>query len=188
MKKSYVPDFQLRFPIADIARWANRYEFEDDGTVMACGATARDRGWYTQDEFLTITDWKTDRQKSRTRRNSASAIEDATRLALTTTDERLRIGVLTLLQGVDYPVASVFLHLAHRDPYPILDRRAIWSLGVDEQPSYYSFEFWWAYSLKCRALADEAGVEMRVLDRALGQGSPLSPRRLRSSSPCMACG
>ena len=92
-------------------------------------------------------------------------------MALTTSDERLRIGVLTLLQGVEMPTASVLLHLGHRDPYPILDVRAIWSLGVDKQPSYYSFESWWAYTEKCRALADEAGVSMRVLDRALWQFS-----------------
>jgi hypothetical protein len=79
--------------------------------------------------------------------------------------------VLTQLQGVLIPVASVLLHLAHRDPYPILDVRALWSLGVDEQPSYYSFELWWAYTETCRALASQAGVDMRTLDRALWQYS-----------------
>ena len=69
------------------------------------------------------------------------------------------------------PTASVLLHLAHRDPYPILDVRAIWSLGVEKQPSSYSFEFWWAYTAKCRSLAMEAGIPMRVLDRALWQFS-----------------
>ena len=43
------------------------------------------------------------------------------------------------------PTASVPLHLAHRDPQPILDFRALWSLGVDKQPSYYSFELWERY-------------------------------------------
>ena len=36
-------------------------------------------------------------------------------------EERLRIGVLLPLDGIDWPTASVLLHLAHRDRYPILD-------------------------------------------------------------------
>ena len=92
-------------------------------------------------------------------------------MALATSEERLRIGVLTLLEGVELPTASVLLHLAHPDPYPILDVRAIWSLGIDKQPSYYPFEFWMAYTEACRALAREAGVSMRTLDRALWQYS-----------------
>ena len=166
-----VPTFRLRFDPSEVMRWSASYYYADDTGPVAAGSSARERGWYTRDEFLTVTDWKTDRQKSRTRRNSAAAIEDATRLALSTIDERLRIGVLTQLQGVQMPVASVLLHLAHRDPYPILDYRAIWSLGVDRQPSYYSFEFWWAYTQTCRALADQVGVDVRTLDRALWQYS-----------------
>ena len=171
MKSPAVPTFKLRFDIIEVQHWTGRYDYEDDTMVIAAGEAARERGWYTQDEFLAVTDWKTNRSYSRVRRNTTTAIEDATRLALTTADERLRIGVLTLLQGVEMPTASVLLHLAHPEPYPILDFRAIWSLGVAKQPSYYSFEFWWAYVETCRALAKEAGVSMRVLDRALWQYS-----------------
>jgi hypothetical protein len=68
------------------------------------------------------------------------------------------------------PTASVLLHLA-RQTYPIIDYRALWSLGIDPPPAYYSFEFWWKYTRACRSLADEAGVSMRTLDRALWQYS-----------------
>ena len=176
MRAPVVPEFRLRFSLSEVERWAARYEYEDDDAVIAAGAEARQRGWYTRAEFLTVTDWKTSRSKSRVRRNSAAAIKDATRMALATSDERLRIGVLTLLQGVEMPTASVLLHLAHLDPYPILDVRAIWSLGVEQQPSYYPFEFWMAYTVACRALAREAGVDMRALDRALWQYSSQTQR------------
>ena len=167
MRTPAVPEFRLRFPLSEVERWAARYEYEDDDAVIAAGQQARQHGWYSRAEFLTITDWKTSRSRSRVRRNSTAAIKDATRLALSTSEERLRIGVLTLLQGVEMPTASVLLHLAHPDPYPILDIRAIWSLGVEKQPSYYPFEFWMAYTEACRALAKEAGASMRTLDRAL---------------------
>ena len=93
---------------------------------------------------------------------------------------RLRIGVLTLLDGVQMPTASVLLHLAHRDPYPIIDYRALWSLGVDAPPTPYSFAFWEAYTRACRSLARAANVSMRTLDRALWQYSKERQARLPS--------
>ena len=88
-----------------------------------------------------------------------------------TPDERQRIEALTRLHGVDYPTASVLLHLAHRDSYPIIDFRALWSLGVETPPTAYFFTYWWAYTQACRSLAKDAGVRMRTLDRALWQYS-----------------
>jgi hypothetical protein len=76
-----------------------------------------------------------------------------------------------LLEGVGLPTASVLLHVAHKEPYPIIDFRALWSLGLDTPPMYYSFEFWQRYVSHCRELADAAGTDMRTLDRALWQYS-----------------
>ena len=81
-------------------------------------------------------------------------------------NERLRIEVLTLLKGVSWPMASVILHWCHTDRYPLIDFRALWSLGIDTPPRY-TFDFWWAYVETCRSLADESQVSMRELDRAL---------------------
>jgi hypothetical protein len=64
----------------------------------------------------------------------------------------------------------VLLHFGHTDPYPILDFRALWSLGVDvpaDAHGFYDFPLWWEYTKFCRDLADACGVPMRVLDRAL---------------------
>jgi hypothetical protein len=166
-----MPEFRLRFPLGDIQAWAGDYEYEDDTAVEAIGAKVRGRGWYLRAELREVALWKTRRSRSRVSRNTTAAIRDATSLALSTSDERLRIGVLTLLQGIEIPTASVLLHLAHHEPYPILDFRALWSIGVASQPYYYSFAFWQAYVVKCRALAQSAGVSMRTLDRALWQYS-----------------
>jgi len=165
-----VPEFRLRFPISKVRFWAKRYSYTDDSEVEAIGESAGKRGWYTRDEFLSVSLWKTDRSKSRCAKNSASTVEEVTEVALRASDERLRIGALTVLQGVEMPTASVLLHLALQT-YPIIDYRALWSLGIDPPPAYYSFEFWWKYTRACRALADEAGVSMRTLDRALWQYS-----------------
>ena len=68
-------------------------------------------------------------------------------------------------------MASVILHWCHTDRYPIIDYRALWSLGVKEVLATYSFDFWLTYVAFCRQLADEARVDMRTLDKALWQYS-----------------
>ena len=92
--------------------------------------------------------------------------------------ERLRIGALRCLSGVEWPTASVLLHLAHKEHYPILDFRALWSLGFDKPPAY-TFDFWKKYVQTCRRLAKQQGVDMRTLDRALWQYSKENQVRLR---------
>jgi hypothetical protein len=84
--------------------------------------------------------------------------------------ERLQIEVLTLLDGVSWPTASVILHFFHSAPYPIVDFRALWSLK-NKVPKRYGFNFWQKYTSYCRGLSKRAGVSMRTLDRALWQFS-----------------
>ncbi len=67
-------------------------------------------------------------------------------------------------------MASVILHFFHSEPYPILDYRALWSLGIDEPP-YYKYDFWWGYVRICRDLAEANAVCMRTLDKAMWQYS-----------------
>lgn len=166
-----VPTFRLRFPLAEVRHWASRYAYADDAEVAEIGRAARQRGYFTRGEFLTVARWKTPRSKSRCARNDAATVRFRTRQALTAFDERLRIEALTQLHGVDMATASVLHHFAHRDPYPIIDFRALWSLGIEERQTSYSFAFWSAYVAACRELAAAAHVRMRTLDRALWQYS-----------------
>ena len=102
--------------------------------------------------------------------NHPQYVREITTIALQAVSERARIETLTLLDGVAWPTASVILHFFHRDRYPILDFRAVWSVGL-EPPAQYGFEFWWQYVVCCRALAKKCRVDMRTLDRALWQYS-----------------
>ena len=187
MKGPKVPTFRLRFPLSEVMYWAARYAYADDAEVEAIGERARKRGSYTRDEFMTAMRWKTrGRNEHLCAQNSAADVEEATRRALSTSDERERIEALIGLHGVDYPTASVLLHLAHRDPYPIIDFRALWSLGVEEPPAAYSFAYWLAYTQACRSLAKDAGVRMRMFDRALWQYS--KERRPPTGTPAIEPG
>lgn len=171
-----MPSFKPRFRGSSAPALASRYPASEDTEVEAIGAAARARGYLTRDEFLTLCRWKTPRSASRCLKNSEILIREATRFALSTPEEELRIGTLTLLQGVGWPTASVILHLCHRDRYPILDVRALDSLSC-RVPAVYDFDFWWAYTFFCRQLAQRWRLGMRELDRALWQYSKDHPRR-----------
>jgi len=117
-------------------------------------------------------------------------VRELSTYALRASCERSRIEVLQILQGVDYPTASVILHLYHSDEYPILDFRAIWSLGLP-QPTFYRFAFWtellttWRAALaQCRRM--EASISPRDFDRALWQYSkenqPRANKRVEATS------
>lgn len=129
------------------------------------------RGYYTKPEFLELCRWKTPRSQPHCAANDDVAIEDVTSLALKTKSERLRIEVLTALEGVGWPTASVLLHFGHSERYPILDFRALWSLSIPQPKSEYTFPFWMSYVQACRRIALQCSVEMRALDRALWQYS-----------------
>lgn len=149
--------FTLQVEASDIPVLAARYtrqQEEERRIVEELGPAVSERGFYTRDEFLALCHWKSLRAKRRYEALSEDLIVDATRTALAASHESLRIGVLTLLDGVSWPTASVLLHFGHPDPYPILDVRALEALGVNKVP-HYTFTFWWQYVEECRRLAEK---------------------------------
>lgn len=122
-----------------------------------------------------VARWKSPRSAHHVDSNSEEYVREVTTIALSTSCERLRIESLTLLDGVSWPTASVILHFFHREPYPILDFRALWSVQAPE-PNEYTFDFWWKYVLFCRGLAEQAQVDMRTLDRALWKFSRINQK------------
>jgi hypothetical protein len=162
--------FILQFPVGEVDELAGRYSYEEDEVVIGIGSAARERGYYTRDEFREVCRWKSPRSKSRVARNNADTIESVTAVALSTHVEELRIWAPQVLDGVSWATASVLLHLAHKDRYPILDFRALEALGVTGSV-LPTMEFWHGYVAQCRRLADQTGLPMRTLDRALWQWS-----------------
>jgi hypothetical protein len=166
-----MPAFVLQLAIEDVPGYAARYPAAEDDDVLAIGRAAGDRGWYTRAELIRVCRWKTPRSGPLVRRNRAPSVEAATRAALHEENgERERAEALLSLRGVGWPTASVLLHVADPDSYPILDVRALHALGV-KAPSAYSFRFWEAYVTAWRPLAERSGVGGRTFDRALWQWS-----------------
>ena len=160
-----------RFSREWIRELANRYEYQDDSEVTAAGARAAAQGFYSRGDFLTVVRWKSVRSLPLAERNSSADIAQATCAALDPVDEASRMRWLTSLNGVAVPVGSALLHFAMPDCYPILDYRALSSLGDDRRRTQYSVGFWLAYVARCQDLARQARVSVRDLDKALWQAS-----------------
>ena len=163
--------FKLRFPISRIAALAARFPGEDDEEIERdIAPAARARGYLLRREFLRLCEWKTPRTRSLCASNSPQPIRSATRLAFATSDPSESVTHLMQLRGVALPTASVILHFCAPDPYPILDVRALWSLGAVGPVSRYR-AVWPEYVTATREIARRARCDMRTLDRALWQYS-----------------
>jgi hypothetical protein len=162
--------FELQLPASEIKALAARFGYEDDRRLLMVGGAARARGYYTRREFIEVCAWKTPRSRPRVAANSRQTVMSRTARALAGCDESERITPLLELQGVGVPTASTLLYVAFPDDYPILDVRALESLGVKSQ-STYTVKFWLRYLDTCRKLARVHDVSIRTLDKALWQSS-----------------
>jgi hypothetical protein len=163
--------FKLKFPRRKIEYWASRYDYKNEDVVCKTLAPKIQRQIYlTKVDFMFLSRWKSPRPTKQANKNDTTFIKEVTKISLTTTNPRLSIEILTLLKGVSWPVASTILHFGKDNEYPIMDYRALWSLGVDKL-KVYNFEFWDSYTIYCKKLACACKVSMRVLDRALWQYS-----------------
>jgi hypothetical protein len=165
-----MPTFNLQFPACEIEALASRFGYPDNARLLAVGAAARARGHYTREEFIAVCAWKTARSRSKVAANTEGVVVNATRQALAAADEPTRMNALLGLEGVGVPTASTLLYFAFPDDYPILDVRALESLGVKPR-SQYPVSFWLQYLDACRELARRCAVSIRTLDKALWQHS-----------------
>ena len=162
--------FTLRFDPRAIEFWSARFGADTQATRFLNEITPRvhERGYLTKVEFVTLCEWNSTRPRKLYRSNAEDFICEITRVSFSTKHERVRVEVLTLLNGVSLATASVLLHFCAPDPYPILDQNSLWSLQATP-PKKFDFEFWLAYVQYTRKLAKQARVDMRTLDRALFQ-------------------
>ena len=98
--------------------------------------------------------------------NDEDKVLRVSRTAFAESNEQLRIEKLTELDGVSWPMASTILHFVLPGCYPIVDIRAMNTLGGPD-PSRFNFEKWKNYYELCRKTAKECDVSLRDLDRAL---------------------
>ena len=164
---------RLKFKIQDLKTIALRYQYTNNENELShIKPKIQKKGFLTKDQLSAVAQWKSPRSAGKVLNNHKNYVQEITSIALSGQNERTRIEVLTLLDGVLWPTASVILHFFHKDPYPIIDYRALWSISIKApSSSQYKFDFWWQYVLFCRNIAEQNHIDMRTLDRALWQYS-----------------
>ncbi len=162
---------KLRFNESRIQDIANRYYYprEEDGLIQIRKQVEK-QGYLSKNQLKLVVKWKAPRSAGHVEKNSVGYVKEVTAFVFSAKIERTKIEALTIIDGVSWPTASVILHLFHKEPYPILDFRALWSSSMDV-PNQYSFLFWWPYVEFSRNISIRTGVSMRVLDRAMWQYS-----------------
>lgn len=158
---------QIALTKDQVLHYASLYDesrYDDD--IEKILAAAADRGFMDLVDLVAVArwKWKGGRTAQLVKGNSDDDVREITAVAFSTTTERLRIGALLSLAGVDWPMASVILHFAFPDHYPILDVRAMRSVGGS---AIYNFDRWMNFVRICRDKREEYAVSMRTLDKAL---------------------
>lgn len=124
----------------------------------------------TKPIFLDIVRWKAPRALGRARKNDPGLVVEVMRASLSAEREEIRVGALTLLDGVRYRMASAILYFCFPKRYPIMDYRAWGSMrafGEIEGPLGDDFKCWKKYTDVCRKLSERHQVSLRTLDKAL---------------------
>jgi len=81
--------------------------------------------YLTKDQLPKILHWKSPRPFSYYNSNNEEDIRNITTLAFSTSNDNLKIHILTALNGVNYPSASTILMFYDPSNYPVLEIR-VW--------------------------------------------------------------
>jgi hypothetical protein len=157
---------------AFVAKWSKQYLADlpaaEVDLLDRVGPIVAARGYYERDEFLAVGRWKSPRPGKHLAANTDDDIVDVTRIALGS-PTRLQHRILTLLNGVQVPMATALLAVVLPDRHTIFDVRsseALARIGAwDGEGGYPSYR---AVSVQ---VAGALGVSLRALDRALWQWS-----------------
>jgi hypothetical protein len=133
--------------------------------------------------FLRLARWKSPRQARAYERNDPQLVRETTYHASRIANERLKVYILTALDGVSVTVAATILHFFNPRLFPIFDIRARttlkkagwWKRRVDDA----SLDAWEDYVAVMRRLSRRFRVSLRQLDKALYAYDRWRPRRRR---------
>lgn len=126
----------------------------------------------TKPVLIKIAEWKAARTKGYICTNDPKYVEEVIRESLKTDNERLRLEILTLLNGVGTRMASAILHFCFPERYAVMDWRAwesLTKLGKITGKIEDTYESYNKYNDVCQGIAKQFHVSLRTLDKALWQ-------------------
>ena len=88
--------FSLQCQPGELIGLSNRNAYQngtDDRILEEIRPRVEQLGYIPYDDFLLICEWKTQRSKSRVRKNSQEMVKEASAFALTAKEEKLRVTI-----------------------------------------------------------------------------------------------
>ena len=148
---------------------------EDERTAELCRdfRVARRRGYLTLGELVAACRWKSPRPIKHIRANTHHRVRAATRTALTTRSEALRLEALLQLVGVSVPTASAILTLLDPKRYGVIDIRvwqllhAVGAVTENRKGTHFRPEHWLQFLSILRHLSSRLGVTVREVELTL---------------------
>jgi hypothetical protein len=150
-------------------------DFEDEKTLQLFDAIGdiKQQGFITKEQGIKILKWKSPRPLRHYESNSDKDFKEISKLSFESKDERVRMRVLTALNGVSYPAASAILLFYDRRQYPIIDIR-VWKqlykaglVGTNARGQGFRLTEWEKYLVTIRKLADKLKLTPRQVEKRL---------------------
>jgi len=107
----------------------------------------------TTEILVDIAKWKAARVKGHVMKNDEQFVREVTQVSLSTKNEKLKLKVLTLLNGVQIRMASAILMFCFPEQYTVMDYRAWDSLKAFDKIDGEiddTFECWQKYNEICQ--------------------------------------
>lgn len=148
-------------------------EWPDTAALVKEFREVKKRGWLTKNDLVKVCYWKSPRAIHYINSNSPKAIKETTALALSSRNEKVKISLLTTLNGVSVPMASSLLTLVNPQRYGVMDIR-VWELlyrhGIvttNAKASGFKHEEWLQLLDVLRYFSKKLNVSARDVERTL---------------------
>jgi hypothetical protein len=150
-------------------------DFEDEKTLLLFDTIGdiKHQGFITKEQGIKILKWKSPRPLRHYELNSDNDFKEISKLSFESKDERVRMHVLTALNGVNYPAASAILMFYDKELYPIIDIR-VWKqlykaglVDTNARGQGFKLKEWQRYLATIRELAGKLKLTPRQVEKRL---------------------
>ncbi len=150
-------------------------DIEDENTLNLFQEfrSLKEQGHLTKIQLIKILRWKSPRPLKHYQTNDEERVKTITKLAFEMPDDKLKIHVLTALNGVNYPSASAILMFFDSLNYPVLDIR-VWQqlhqaglVTINARGQGFTLRQWEIYLNVIRRLAGSLNISARQVEKRI---------------------
>lgn len=151
----------------------NKTPYYEDSKTKELFCITRNLEFLSKEVLLKILKWKSPRPLRFYNENDEDYIKNITQLAFQQNDDRIKIHILTVLKGVNYPSASAILMFKNPKLFPVLDIR-VWKqlyknnlVTVNPRGIGFTLDQWISYLKILRSFANKHNISVREVEKKL---------------------